>query len=126
MKTKLKTESKGALANMHSVLRQYANGVLTEAETILALQCNEFQISALKQIANLPIAAQAKVCLADWDSTVEIQEAKAYHASKISALDTPVTEYVGLGVSVFPQTSDDKRKVALEIINAGNAENRKP
>lgn len=63
--------------DMQEALAQYSGGLLSEAELIMFVQCDEFQLQAVRQVLALPIAAAAKVQLSDFDSTIEIARRKA-------------------------------------------------
>ena len=57
--------------DMLCALEQYRNGLLSEAELILALQCDTHQVTALIQFNKLPPAASANCSIAMWDDEVE-------------------------------------------------------
>lgn len=58
-------------AEMEQVLKQLEGGLLHPAEAILALQCDEVQIAALRQMTALPIAALSCVRMQHFDESVE-------------------------------------------------------
>ena len=76
-------------ADMLEVMRQHEMGLVSTAELILALQCDEHQVKALVAHCNLPLPISNRSTVADWDSTVEswrVHQSQAGHVSHF--LDT--------------------------------------
>lgn len=67
---------------MTQALDQWRQGLLTEAEVILALQCDVFGTNALRQILSLPPKVLMKTVIQDWDESVSHNRAKGYLASE--------------------------------------------
>lgn len=65
--------------DMSEALKQYAAGLLSEAEIITYVQCDAFQKRALSQILALPSAAASRVRIYDFDEYVETQRLRAEH-----------------------------------------------
>ncbi len=57
-------------AEMKEILEQYSNGLISSAELIVQVQCNEYQMKALHQMLALPQAAYFKVSISDFDESV--------------------------------------------------------
>ncbi len=64
-------------AEMLEGIKQHHEGLVTDAELIGVLQCDEFQLSALHQFNSLPWNVANKVSLADFDESVDADRAKA-------------------------------------------------
>jgi hypothetical protein len=62
---------------MQDVLTQHAQGLVTDAEAILALQCTKIQVQAVCAHQNLPLKIHRASSLADWDDWVETRHTKA-------------------------------------------------
>ena len=62
---------------MQDVLAQHAQGLVTEAEAILALQCTKIQVQAVCAHQNLPLKIHRASSLADWDDWVATRHTKA-------------------------------------------------
>lgn len=62
---------------MSEALRQFERGLLHPAEVILALQCDSFQLAALRQMVDLPLPALSKVRLHHFDDAVAIARVQA-------------------------------------------------
>lgn len=56
-------------------IKQYQQGLVTEAELISSLQCTEPQLQCLSRHRSLPAGVYEKVSLADWDAYVEVEHA---------------------------------------------------
>jgi hypothetical protein len=64
-------------AEMLEAIKQHHDGLVSDAELIMVLQCDQFQIDALNQIGSLPMKAIHKVGLLDWDDQVEMNRQRA-------------------------------------------------
>lgn len=63
--------------DMLACLDQYAQGLVTADEAILAMQCTRIQIQAVCAHQNLPLKIHRASSLADWDDLVESRHMKA-------------------------------------------------
>ena len=57
-------------------LAQWREGLLHDAELILALQCDKVEVEALHQLLNLPQMVIPKLTLTDWDDYVASRRCK--------------------------------------------------
>lgn len=64
-------------AEMLEAIKQHQEGLVSDAELLMVLQCDSFQIDALNQINSLPYKAIHKVGLLDWDDQVEMNRQRA-------------------------------------------------
>jgi hypothetical protein len=55
-------------ADMLARIKQHQQGLITDSELIMALQCTPHQLTALLQYSSLPHKAQGKVSITDWDA----------------------------------------------------------
>lgn len=69
-KSKVKTLK---FSEMRTAIKQHKEGVISEAVLAIALQCDDFQMDALKQMSELPANVFSKVCISDWDDDVEFR-----------------------------------------------------
>jgi hypothetical protein len=54
-------------AEMLEVIKQHAQGLVSDVELLLALQCDDLQVKALLQMYDLPAKAMFKLSIDDWD-----------------------------------------------------------
>lgn len=66
-------------AEMLEAIKQHHEGLVSDAELIQVLQCDQFQQEALDQINKLPYKAVHKVSIVDWDDQVEMMRHRALH-----------------------------------------------
>lgn len=64
-------------AEMLEAIKQHSGGLVSDAELLLALQCDQFQLEALGQVDKLPAKAARKISITDWDGSVEQQRRDA-------------------------------------------------
>lgn len=67
-------------ADMLECVKQHQQGLVTDSELILALQCTPHQIVAVIQYSRIPFKIHSKVSIADWDEDV------AMHAERGDAI----------------------------------------
>jgi len=67
-------------ADMLECVKQHQQGLVTDSELILALQCTPHQVVAVIQYSRIPYKIHSKVSLADWDEDV------AMHAERGDAI----------------------------------------
>lgn len=65
-----------SFAEMIECINQHRAGLLHDAELILALQCDQFQVEAMRQLLALPQNAVFKLSLSDFDPAVDDKRAK--------------------------------------------------
>lgn len=63
-------------AEMLEAIQQHREGLVSDAELIQALQCDDFQLTALRQYKALPLIVADKCSLSDFDQ--DVQEKRAY------------------------------------------------
>lgn len=66
-------------AEMLEAIKQHQEGLVSDAELISVLQCDQFQFDALDQINKLPVNAVHKISIVDWDDHVEMMRQRALH-----------------------------------------------
>ena len=74
------------LKDMEQILHQYRDGLLTEAETLLAVQMTRAQVHAAHVHRSLPREYQ-HVSLAAWDHELECARRKAEFAAEVDAAE---------------------------------------
>lgn len=58
-------------AEMLEAIKQHREGLVSDAELIMVLQCDTFQVSALRQYNALPANVANKCSIADFDEAVQ-------------------------------------------------------
>lgn len=86
-------------------LQQWRDRRLNAAELLLQLQCDPFEIAALKQIRLLPDTVIAKQDLRDWDDTVTDKRCRA-------VFDIP-SQQAWAGYYIGPGKLDGARHVVI-------------
>lgn len=66
-------------AEMKEVFKQHAQGLITDGEAILAMQCTPLQTQALIAMHRLPMKAFFKIDIADMEPDWEREVALAEH-----------------------------------------------
>ncbi len=61
-----------SFSEMLTVVKQHADGLVTDAELLLALQCTSLQIQNLITHSRLPAKMAEKVSVTDWDDGVRM------------------------------------------------------
>ena len=74
------------LKEMEQILHQYRDGLLTEAETLLAVQMTRAQVHAAHVHRSLPKEYQ-HVSLAAWDHELECARRRAEFAAEVDAAE---------------------------------------
>lgn len=78
-------------SEMLEAIKQHRDGLVSDAELIFVLQCDEFQLSAVRQYNALPPTAAAKCSLADFDDAVNTARCKAYPGREIPVTDLEIS-----------------------------------
>lgn len=58
-------------AEMLEAIKQHREGLVSDAELIMVLQCDSYQISAIRQYNALPINVANKCSIVDFDEAVQ-------------------------------------------------------
>lgn len=58
-------------AEMLEAIKQHTAGLVYDAELIAVLQCDSYQLSAIRQYNALPLNVASKCSLADFDQAVQ-------------------------------------------------------